>query len=106
MVTRIRSNRYREIAITAADVWSEPIALKKGGVINITGDAMSASVAVQRQNVLDTFDTITDSSGNAILYTTRVKNQVLNPNFVPGIYRIGCSAFTSATNLKASIEGK
>jgi len=97
--------RIRSKTITGENQFSDGIALKKGGVLTLSGDWVG-TVSLQRQNPVAGWVDVTSNSGTPVTFT---KNGTpgLDPYEFSGIYRFGIKTgnYVSGT-LIGSIEGR
>jgi len=89
---------YNTNTITAQNTFSDPIALKTGGLLTLTG-TWTATVSVQRLvEGTTTWVDVTNNSGTAFTATTNGTYNI-TPVSVPGVYRWGVKTgnFTSGS---------
>lgn len=85
-------------SIGAQNTFSQPLALKTGGVLTLTG-TFTATVSLQRQvEGTTTWADVTNNSGTATTFTT-IGTYTISPVAVPAIYRWGVKTgnYTSGT---------
>lgn len=100
------ATRRRTASITAQNTFSDPIALRKGGVLTLTG-TWSATVSVQRYDEGSAgWVDVTNNSGTAFTATANGTYSIA-PAETNALYRFGVKtgAFTSGT-VVGSIEGR
>ena len=96
---------FRTDSIAAQNTFSRPIALKKGGVLTLSG-TFSATVSLQRQGMDGVWVDVTSNSGTATTFTAGGTYQV-SPIDVPALYRWGVKTgnYTSGT-VVGTFEGR
>lgn len=94
MVKRIGNKRYRSLTISAADQFTDPITLRKGGIATISGTFV-ATIAVQKRGADGVFKNVSDNYGVELTFDAPSNTISINPNGITGDYRIGATAFTS-----------
>lgn len=94
-----------EKTITGSGQWSEAIRLKGNFLAEVRADAVSATFNLQRRrNAADTWQTVTkDDTGAAKAITGAGQFVGVEVTKEGAEYRIGCSAWTSGTNVVVSI---
>lgn len=100
------SNRYRAKNISAENIFSDPITLgQSGGVLTLTG-TWSATVKLQRKDVLGNWSDVTNNAGSAISFTDDGTFTIFEPTGNAD-YRFGVDSgdYTSGT-VVGVIEGK
>jgi len=96
---------FRTDSISAQNTFSRPIALKRGGVLTLSG-TFTATVSLQRQGMDGNWVDVTSNTGTATTFTTIGTYQV-SPIDVPALYRWGVKTgnYTSGT-VVGTFEGK
>jgi len=97
--------RRKANTITAQNTFSDPIALRKGGILVLTG-TWTATVSLQFYDVATTaWVDVTNNSGTATTFTAN-GTYTVGPNLVAADYRWGVKSgnFTSGS-IAGSIQG-
>lgn len=96
---------YRTNSISAQNTFSDPIALKRGGVLTLSG-TFSATVSLQRKGMDGAWVDVTNNSGTATTFTAGGTYQI-SPIDVPALYRWGVKTgnYTSGT-VVGTLEGR
>jgi len=100
-------NRKRTKTITAQNTFTDPIFIKKGGRVRLSG-TFTATVSLQIRDVDNsTWADVTDNSGNLVAWTTSGVFTINPPFGLVGEFRVGIKTggYTSGT-IVVTLEGR